>query len=54
VRGRLAMAGDIGKKVLGGLLLLLGLMILTGLDKQLESVALDHMPDWLVDLSTSI
>jgi cytochrome c-type biogenesis protein len=54
VRGRLAMAGDIGKKVLGGLLLLLGLMILTGLDKQLESVALDHFPDWLVDLSTSI
>lgn len=54
VRGRLAMAGDIGKKVLGGLLLLLGLMILTGLDKQLESVALDHFPNWLVDLSTSI
>ena len=54
VRGRLAKAGDIGKKVLGGLLLLLGLMILTGADKQFEALALDHLPAWLLSFSTSI
>ena len=54
VRGRLAKAGELGKKVLGGLLLLLGLLILTGADKKLEVLALDHLPAWLLSFSTSI
>jgi len=39
-----------GKQWLGALLLLLGLMVFTGLDKQLEAVALEILPDWAVSL----
>jgi cytochrome c biogenesis protein CcdA len=45
-------AGRWGKPVLGGLLLLLGIGTLTGLDKKTESFLLDLAPDWLIDLST--
>lgn len=50
-RDKLLLAGQTGKKVLGILLLLVGFMIIFGWDKQLESLALDHLPQWLVDLS---
>lgn len=50
-RDKLLLAGQTGKKVLGILLLLVGLMIIFGWDKQLESLALDHLPQWLVNLS---
>ncbi|MGF1456551.1 MAG: cytochrome c biogenesis CcdA family protein [Alphaproteobacteria bacterium] len=42
------------KPVLGGSLLLVGIMILTGLDKRLESAALSVMPEWLLNLTTSL
>ena len=38
------------KKALGLLLLLLGLMVLTGIDKQLEILAVRYLPDWAVSL----
>lgn len=38
------------KTVLGWLLLLLGLMVLTGFDKLLESYALQYLPDWALSL----
>jgi len=38
------------KKMLGGLLLVLGLLVLTGLDKQLEILALGIMPEWATTL----
>lgn len=50
-RDKLLVAGQTGKKVLGLLLLLVGIMIISGWDKQLESLALDHLPQWLVNLS---
>lgn len=34
------------KQLLGGIMLLLGLMIVTGLDKQLETFAIEYLPDW--------
>ncbi|HQS38467.1 MAG: cytochrome C biogenesis protein [Methylotenera sp. 24-45-7] len=52
VRGKLFAAGKLGKQVLGGVMLLLGIMILTGLDKHLESVLVAISPDWLISLST--
>jgi cytochrome c-type biogenesis protein len=52
VRARLMSAGKWGKYVLGGLLLVLGLAILTGYDKQFEAWVLSIMPDWLNDLTT--
>ena len=35
-----------GQQLLGGVLLLLGVMVLTGLDKALETWALNVLPDW--------
>lgn len=53
-RDKLLAAGSAGKKILGVLLLTLGLLILTGADKQFESAILKISPDWLVQLTTSI
>lgn len=51
-RNRLFVAGALGKKILGGLLLMVGLVILTGLDKQFETWIVTHAPDWLIELTT--
>lgn len=48
---RLLLAGQAGKKVLGVLLLLVGIMIIMSWDKQLESLALDLLPEWLINFS---
>jgi len=55
-RARRSMAniGNKGKKALGGVMLLLGVLILSGLDKSLESVILNQSPDWLVRITTSV
>lgn len=50
LRSRLALAGHLGKKVLGGVLLVLGVLILTGMDKRFEAWALDLAPPWLTEL----
>lgn len=50
-RDKLLLAGQTGKKILGVLLLLVGIMIIMGWDKQLESLALDILPEWLINLS---
>lgn len=52
VRGRLLAAGARGRWVLGALLLVVGLAILSGGDKRIESWAVDHSPDWLTELTT--
>lgn len=41
------------KPALGGLLILVSLMILSGVDKILETWILRHSPDWLIQLTTS-
>lgn len=51
-RGRLLVAGERGRGLLGLLLLLLGLAILSGVDKQFESWVVIHSPDWLTELTT--
>jgi hypothetical protein len=47
-------AGQAGKKGLGMVLLLMGMLIFSGADKALEQWALDNMPDWLTTLTTRI
>ncbi|MCP5279794.1 MAG: cytochrome c biogenesis protein CcdA [Thiobacillus sp.] len=54
VRGRLVATGKWGKQLLGGMLLALGVMILTGADKRFEAWTLDAMPAWLVTLTTRL
>ncbi|MEX1258999.1 MAG: cytochrome c biogenesis protein CcdA [Gemmatimonadota bacterium] len=40
-------AGAIGKKILGWCVLLLGIAVLTGLDKRLEALAVNLLPSWI-------
>jgi len=54
LRGSLLTTGRVGRQVLGITMLLLGFMIVSGLDKRIETWALDSAPGWLVDLTTSI
>lgn len=54
VRGKMANIGNSGKKILGSIMLVLGVLILSGLDKHLEAALLNIAPDWLIRLSTTI
>jgi len=51
-RGKLQSAGSLGKAVLGGIVLLLGIFTLTGWDKNLETLVVQISPDWLITLTT--
>jgi cytochrome c-type biogenesis protein len=51
-RMRLLATGKAGKVALGALLLAVGVLILSGLDKRLEAVLVDASPTWLTDLTT--
>jgi len=51
-RHRLLSAGKGLKAALGVLLALSGLMILTGVDKSVETVLTDASPQWLTDITT--
>jgi cytochrome c-type biogenesis protein len=51
-RGKLMGAGALGKTLLGTLLILLGLFIVTGLDKRSETLLVDLSPAWLTQLTT--
>lgn len=49
-RNRLMSAGKGGKMLLGGILTVMGLLILVGLDKKFETWVMPFMPQFLVDL----
>ena len=51
-RDRLLQAGKGGKYLLGGLLLVIGVLIVSGFDKKLEAVIVDASPAWLTQLTT--
>jgi cytochrome c-type biogenesis protein len=51
-RGKLTEAGMVGKILLGALLILLGIFVLTGLDKRSEALLIDLSPTWLTSLTT--
>ncbi|WP_151702322.1 cytochrome c biogenesis CcdA family protein [Nitrincola alkalilacustris] len=52
MKGKLLLAGQRGKRILGALMLLVGLLMLTGVDKTLEVWALDLLPDWYIQITT--
>ena len=54
IRGRLLGAGRHGKKLLGGMMLILGAFILTGTDKRVESWVLNVAPAWITQLGTRL
>jgi cytochrome c biogenesis protein CcdA len=51
-RGRLMETGKAGKTVLGALLIVVGILVATKLDKRLEAVLVDASPAWLTQLTT--
>lgn len=51
-RGRMMEAGKAMKAGLGLLLVLVGLAVLTGLDKRVETTLVDLSPEWLTRLTT--
>lgn len=52
VRGQLMQAGKTGKMILGIMLVSISIMILTGMDKDLEAWLVQISPDWLTGLTT--
>jgi cytochrome c-type biogenesis protein len=52
VRGRLIATGHGAKIALGAILIALGLLILSGFDKKVETLAVDLSPAWLTSLTT--
>ena len=51
-RGRMMQAGQTGKMLLGGGAVIVSLLILTGLDHQVEAALVNASPDWLTDVTT--
>jgi len=52
IRGRLLRTGQWGKQLFGLVMLILGVLIATGIDKSVEAWILDRSPDWLTRLTT--
>jgi cytochrome c biogenesis protein CcdA len=51
-RGRLVETGKTGKTLLGLLLVGIGLLVATNLDKRIEAILVDASPAWLTELTT--
>lgn len=51
-RSRMADIGRIGRWVMGIALIVIGALVLTGLDKQMEAALLQIAPEWLLELTT--
>ncbi|RED21717.1 cytochrome c biogenesis transmembrane protein [Rhodopseudomonas thermotolerans] len=52
IRGRLLSAGKLGKAVLGGAFVVIGIAILSGADKRIEAALVAVSPAWLTNLTT--
>jgi cytochrome c biogenesis protein CcdA len=53
LKGKLIFVGKVGKKIFGLLILVVGMSILTGFDKIIETKLLELSPSWLTELTTS-
>lgn len=53
-RGRLMSAGTRGRRILGALIVVVGVLIVTGMDRSLETAVLGVLPDWVTNLTTSL
>ena len=52
IRGALMTTGKAGKLLFGAAMIAIGLLILVGVDKSLETWLVDHSPAWLTELTT--
>lgn len=53
-RDRLAQISRIAKPVVGSALIVVGAFVITGLDKTIETILTQAMPDWLVNVTTRL
>jgi cytochrome c-type biogenesis protein len=51
-RNKMLSAGSRGKMIFGAILLVAGTLVLSGLDKKIESYLVDISPEWLTTLTT--
>jgi hypothetical protein len=51
-RARLIAGGTRARAAFAVVLVAIGLLVLTGLDKRIETFAVDHSPQWLTDVTT--
>ena len=51
---KLSITGKNGRILLGALLIAVGMLIFTGLDKSFEAWVLNHSPEWLIRLTISV
>lgn len=51
-RARWSTGAAYAKPTLGAVLIIVGLLVMSGLDKRIEAAALTRMPTWLVDITT--
>ena len=51
-RGNLLRVGSVGKYLLGGLMMILGLVVLAGWERSLEAYLVEVSPAWLTELTT--
>ncbi|KAE8759023.1 MULTISPECIES: cytochrome c biogenesis CcdA family protein [Paraburkholderia] len=54
LRRRLGPVGTAGTTILGAVFIAVGMLVLTGLDKTLETALLSASPPWLTDFTTSL
>ncbi len=54
MRGALLTVGGVAKSVLGACFVLIGVLVLTGLDRRFEALVLSVSPEWLTRLTTSL
>lgn len=53
-RSRLMSAGKLGKGLLGAAFIVIGVAIVSGVDKRIEATLVDLSPQWLTQLTTSL
>jgi cytochrome c biogenesis protein CcdA len=53
-RHRLLTLGQAGKSLMGGVLILTGVLVVSGFDKSIEIWILEHAPEWLIEFTTRI
>jgi len=54
VRSRLMSAGKLGKRLLGAALIVIGVAIVSGVDRRIEATLVAISPPWLTQLTTSL
>ena len=53
LRARMLSTGKLGKALLGGAFLIIGIAIVSGADKRIEAALVESSPQWLTDLTTA-